>query len=301
MIDGQTYYQILGVPEDALFPDIQRAWRNAVKAHHEDVVPEHERHAAKERMFRINEAYEVLGHPDKRADYDNKHMLNGGSTIEFVRRRVRHTKEILTRDRSAVTAEDLRIIESVIDYLDPNTRTTCFVWLTDMLRERKDLARPIVSLAFEEQLQGAPTHLFETLLETVPQAVTWDRVYLYGEDIRTVDGKANQERNYNQLARLLCHRLDLAEHMVYPAFQEQVSGCESSLLPTLLRLAPHVITQQSFDDYVETVYGMRWIVCSQLRSYNEQAIGWILRARPDLVRKPEPKQGPRELPLPLRS
>ena len=40
---------------------------------------------------------------------------------------------------------------------------------------------------------------------------------------------------------------------------------------------------------------------SQLRSYNEQAIVWILDARPDLIRKPEKKKPKKELPLPLQS
>lgn len=301
MIDGRTYYQILGVPEDALLAEIQRAWRKAVKAHHEDVVPSHERQAAKERMFQINEAYEVLSHPDKRAEYDNAHMLNGGSTIELVRRRVRRTKELLSQERSRLTRDDLTLIESIIDYLDFKTRTTCFRWLTELLHERPDLARSIVPLAFDEQLHGDSTLLFDALLETAACAVTWDSIYLYAEDIRTLESKELQERNYNQLARILCHRTDLAEHFVYPAFQEQASGCESNLLPTLLRVAPDAITQTSFDHYVDTVNEMRWVVCHQLRSYNEQAIGWILKARPDLVRKPEKKKGPKDLPLPLRS
>ncbi|MGE0473779.1 MAG: J domain-containing protein, partial [Nitrospirales bacterium] len=71
MIDGINYYQILGVPEDALLKEVQSAWRKFVKENHEDLVPQAERQAAKERMFRINEAYAVLSHEQKRADYDN--------------------------------------------------------------------------------------------------------------------------------------------------------------------------------------------------------------------------------------
>ena len=93
MIDGENYYQILGLPEDALIKEVQNAWRKLAKDNHEDVVPKWERKAAKERMFTINEAYEVLSNEDKRADYDNGHMLNGGSKIELVRRRVRKAKE----------------------------------------------------------------------------------------------------------------------------------------------------------------------------------------------------------------
>ena len=252
-------------------------------------------------MFRINEAYAVLSHEEKRAVYDNSHMLNGGSSIELVRRRVRKAREFILRDRSLITGEDMKIIESIIDYLDTKTQETCFGWMIDLVCERPEMARYVVSPAFDEQLLGANSHLLETLLAKAPHAITWEKIHLYGEDIRGIGGKENKERNYNQLARILCHRIDLAKYFVYPAFQEQVSGCESSLLPTLLRVAPNVITQANFDDYIDTVHSMRWIVCSQLRSYNEQAIVWILKARPDLVRKPEKKKAPKELPLPLRS
>jgi len=38
-------------------------------------------------MFKINEAYAVLSNEEKRGDYDNTHMLNGGSSIELVPRK----------------------------------------------------------------------------------------------------------------------------------------------------------------------------------------------------------------------
>ncbi len=301
MIDGINYYQILGVSEDALLKEVQSAWRKFVKENHEDLVPPDQRQAAKERMIKVNEAYAVLSHEGKRADYDNAHMLNGGSTIELVRSRVRKAKEIMRRDRSGITGEDIKVIETVIDYLDKKTLETCFRWMIDLVSERPEMARSVVSPAFDEPLLGADTRLLDTLLEKAPYAITWDKIYLYGEDILGVAGKENKERNYNQLARILCHRLDLARHFVYPAFQEQASGCESCLLPTLLKVAPETITQDNFNDYIDTVNSMRWIVYGQLRSYNEQAIVWILKARPDLIRKPEEKKAPKELPLPLRS
>jgi len=301
MIDGINYYQILGVPEDALLKEIQSAWRTSVKENHEDVVPQFERPAARERMFKINEAYAVLSNEEKRGDYDNAHMLNGGSSIELVRRRVRKAREIIQRDRALISGDAMKLIESIIDYLDRDTQESCFAWMTEMLVERPEMAKHVVASAFEEQLLGAKTSLFDTLLQTAPYAITWEKVHLYGEDICGVSGKGQKERNYNQFARILCHRLDLAKYFVYPSYQEQASGCESCLLPTLLEVAPQEITQENFDNYMETVYSMRSIIYGQLRSYNEQAIEWILKARPDLIRKPEKKKPPKELPYPLRA
>ena len=301
MIDGQNYYQILGVPEDALLKEIQSAWRIYVKENHEDVVPEWERPAAKERMFHINEAYEVLSNEDKRAAYDNAHMLNGGSKIELVRSRVRKAKAIIQKDGKLITAEDIKIIESVIDYLDRKIQIECIERMIVILEKHPDMARHTVSLAFDEQLLNLDTHLLNTLLAKAPYAITFEKIYLYGEDIIGVGGKEDKERNYNQLARILFHRLDLAKYFVYPAFQEQASGCESELLRMLLATAPEVITQEDFDNYVDAVNEIRWHIHHQLRSYNEQAIDWILKARPDLIRKPEEKKAPMELPFPLRS
>ena len=296
MINGVNYYEILSVPEDALLKEIQHAWRNFVKENHEDLVPEWEQQAAKERMFQINEAYEVLSNEDKRANYDNAHMLNGGSKIELVRSRIRKAKEITQKDCALITREDIKIIESIIDYLDRKTQEARFRRMIDILSKHPERARHTVSLAFEEQLLSADTSLLDTLLEQSSYAITFEKVYLYGEDIIGVGGKENKERNYNQMTRVLCHRLDLAKYFVHPAFQEQASGCESNLLRNLLRLAPEVITQEDFDHYVDAIHDIRWHIHHQLRSYNEQAIIWIQKARPDLKRKPEKKKDKKELP-----
>jgi curved DNA-binding protein CbpA len=280
---------------------VQSAWRKLAKENHEDVVPPWERQAAKERMFKINQAYEVLSNEDKRGDYDNAHMLNGGSKIELVRSRVRKAKEIILRDCALITREDIKMIETIIDYLDRKNQEACFSRMIDILGKRLDMARYTVSLAFDEQLFSANTKLFNTLLEKASYAITFEKVYLYGEEIIGVAGKENKERNYDQLSRVLYHRLDLAKFFVYPAFQEQISGCESGLLRTLLAVAPEVMTQEDFDNYINSVNQIRWVIHSQLRSYNEQAIVWILKARPDLRRKPEKKKAKMELPFPLRS
>ena len=78
-----------------------------MKENHEDAVPPWERQAAKIakiRMFKINEAYEVLSNEEKRVNYDNGHMLNGGSKIELVRRSIRKAKEIIRRDCSLISS-----------------------------------------------------------------------------------------------------------------------------------------------------------------------------------------------------
>jgi len=64
----KDYYRILGVPRSASGEDIRRAYRRLARAHHPDRnegSPESE-----ERLKEINEAYRVLGDPDRKKDYD---------------------------------------------------------------------------------------------------------------------------------------------------------------------------------------------------------------------------------------
>ncbi|MFP4481796.1 MAG: molecular chaperone DnaJ [Thermovirgaceae bacterium] len=61
-------YKVLGVPRDASQEDIKRAYRKLVRKYHPDANPGDKE--AEQRFKSINEAYEVLGDPQKRQQYD---------------------------------------------------------------------------------------------------------------------------------------------------------------------------------------------------------------------------------------
>ncbi len=61
------YYQILGVPYDADTATIERAYRALARRYHPDINPAADAH---QRMAAINEAYQVLRDPQRRARYD---------------------------------------------------------------------------------------------------------------------------------------------------------------------------------------------------------------------------------------
>src|SRR5881275_529408 len=67
-MDFKDYYSTLGVAKTANEKEIKQAFRKLARKHHPDVNPGDK--AAEARFKEINEAYEVLGDPEKRKKYD---------------------------------------------------------------------------------------------------------------------------------------------------------------------------------------------------------------------------------------
>lgn len=67
-MDYKDYYKILGVGREATDKEIKSAYRKLALKYHPDKNPDDDR--AEEKFKEINEAYEVLGDPAKRAKYD---------------------------------------------------------------------------------------------------------------------------------------------------------------------------------------------------------------------------------------
>jgi curved DNA-binding protein len=64
----RDYYEALGVPKTATAEEIRSAFRKLARKYHPDVAKD--KKAAEEKFKEINEAYEVLGDPEKRKKYD---------------------------------------------------------------------------------------------------------------------------------------------------------------------------------------------------------------------------------------
>jgi len=66
-VGSVDYYEVLSVARDASADDIKKAFRRKARETHPDV---NDTHDAEEVFKGINEAYEVLSDPEKRARYD---------------------------------------------------------------------------------------------------------------------------------------------------------------------------------------------------------------------------------------
>lgn len=66
----QDYYKVLGVSRDATEKEIKAAYRKLARQWHPDVHTGKGKEEAEEKFKLINEAYEVLKDPEKRAKYD---------------------------------------------------------------------------------------------------------------------------------------------------------------------------------------------------------------------------------------
>src|SRR5437588_1170982 len=60
------YYKILEVPPTASMAEIKRSYHRLARLHHPDL----NQHALDIHIKRLNQAYEVIGHPARRARYD---------------------------------------------------------------------------------------------------------------------------------------------------------------------------------------------------------------------------------------
>ncbi len=63
----RDYYEVLGVARTASDDELKKAFRRLAKQYHPDANKEQ---GAEARFIEINEAYEVLSDPQKRAAYD---------------------------------------------------------------------------------------------------------------------------------------------------------------------------------------------------------------------------------------
>src|SRR5260370_12980128 len=88
-MEFRDYYKTLGVPRTASEAEIKSAYRKLARKHHPDVNPNNK--DAEVKFKEINEAYQVVGDPEKRKKYDElgADWERGASQEEMMRRYAR--------------------------------------------------------------------------------------------------------------------------------------------------------------------------------------------------------------------
>ena len=107
-MDNRDYYQILGVPPTSTKQEIETAYRKKAKQFHPDIM---KTTRDGEQMKRINMAYETLGNPGKRAEYDRKRRFREAETTNNYSGQATHSSHEDNRDFS--TARPYRQGDSV--------------------------------------------------------------------------------------------------------------------------------------------------------------------------------------------
>ena len=69
-VQFRDYYETLGVSKTASEDEIKSAFRKLARKYHPDMAKAKDKATAEEKFKQINEAYEVLGDPEKRKKYD---------------------------------------------------------------------------------------------------------------------------------------------------------------------------------------------------------------------------------------
>ena len=67
---NKNYYEILQINQNASPEIIDKTYKTLAKKYHPDLQEESNKKQAEEILKEINEAYEILSNPDKKALYD---------------------------------------------------------------------------------------------------------------------------------------------------------------------------------------------------------------------------------------
>jgi len=77
-----SYYDILGVSQRASQQDIMRAFRKLAMIHHPDRAAINKLSITQQRFQLINEAYNALKNPERRASYDQEMRAQNTETLQ---------------------------------------------------------------------------------------------------------------------------------------------------------------------------------------------------------------------------
>jgi curved DNA-binding protein CbpA len=199
MGDGQkTFYEILGVPNDARQADISKAFRLLVKECHPDRFQEPgEKAAAEVRLKQITEAYNTLGKSKLRLEYDRS-LVAAPQTAAVAKSPQEQAKELLAQGKAKYRANDFQSALAVFDHLlrlEPENPEALF--FAGMVRLKNPHWRNQGAMQVEKAIDLAPydpafVSQYAALLLEIGQKIRALKV-LEGASLRFKDDQAIQD------------------------------------------------------------------------------------------------------------
>ncbi|GAB2295683.1 Chaperone protein dnaJ 20, chloroplastic [Dionaea muscipula] len=96
-VTGLSFYELLGIPQTGTLPEIKQAYKQLARKYHPDVSPPDRVEEYTDRFIRVQEAYETLSDPKRRALYDSD--MARGLHLAFSARKMYNYDEVM-EDRS---------------------------------------------------------------------------------------------------------------------------------------------------------------------------------------------------------
>ncbi|KAJ9153986.1 hypothetical protein P3X46_027367 [Hevea brasiliensis] len=93
---NMSFYELLGIPESGTLIEIKQAYKKVARKYHPDVSPPDRVEEYTQRFIRVQEAYETLSDPRRRALYD-RDMARGLHLAFSARRRHQNDEELEVR------------------------------------------------------------------------------------------------------------------------------------------------------------------------------------------------------------
>ncbi|KDP39335.1 hypothetical protein JCGZ_01092 [Jatropha curcas] len=135
-----SFYELLGIPESGTLLDIKQAYKQLARKYHPDVSPPDRVEEYTQRFIQVQEAYETLSDPRRRALYD-RDMARGIHLAFSARRRYQNDEEL------EVTAEWKNRWESQLSELKRRSMNKDaegnMSWAARMRRQREQSSKEI--------------------------------------------------------------------------------------------------------------------------------------------------------------
>lgn len=102
-----TFYDLLGIPETGTLPEIKQAYKQLARKYHPDVSPPDRIEEYTQRFIRVQEAYETLSDPRRRATYDRD--MSKGLRLAFSARKSCKFDEVVSLSILLGTSNQLQV------------------------------------------------------------------------------------------------------------------------------------------------------------------------------------------------